>query len=158
MIKKLCEFNRRSEFILKVVRDLLKKDTPELHIMIIGHNKSLLKYLCDAIENRKIAPVGYYIGGMKEEELKKSESKKVIIATYAMASEGLDIKSLTSLIMASPKTDVCQSVGRILRTKHTSPLVVDIIDSHDIFEKQWKNRKQYYIKQKYHIISSNRDD
>jgi NDP-sugar pyrophosphorylase family protein len=46
-----------------------------------------------------------------------SESKKVIIATYAMASEGLDIKTLTTLIMASPKTDVCQSVGRILRVK-----------------------------------------
>ena len=86
------------------------------------------------------------------------ESKKVIIATYAMASEGLDIKTLTTLIMASPKTDVCQSVGRILRTKHTSPLVIDIIDSHDIFEKQWLKRRQYYIKQKYNIISSNNDD
>ena len=50
---------------------------------------------------------------MKEEDLKKSENKKIIIATYAMASEGLDIKSLTTLLMASPKTDVCQSVGRI---------------------------------------------
>ena len=55
MIKKLCEFNRRSEFILKVLINILKKDTSELHIMIIGHNKSLLKYLHDAIENRKIA-------------------------------------------------------------------------------------------------------
>ena len=56
--------------------------------------------------------------------------------------------------MASPKTDVCQSVGRILRTKHTSPLVVDIIDNHDIFVKQWQKRRQYYIKQKYNIIST----
>ena len=95
---------------------------------------------------------------MKEAELKKSEVKKVIIATYAMASEGLDIKTLTTLIMASPKTDVCQSIGRILRTKHTNPLVIDIIDKHDIFEKQWNKRKQYYIKQKYNIISSNNED
>jgi superfamily II DNA or RNA helicase len=56
--------------------------------------------------------------------------------------------------MASPKTDVCQSVGRILRTKHSSPMVVDIIDKHDIFEKQWHKRRQYYMKQKYNIISS----
>jgi superfamily II DNA or RNA helicase len=70
-----------------------------------------------------------------------------------MASEGLDIKTLTTLIMASPKTDVCQSVGRILRTKHSSPMVVDIVDSHDIFEKQWQKRRQYYMKQKYNIIS-----
>ncbi|GAI84958.1 unnamed protein product, partial [marine sediment metagenome] len=98
--------------------------------------------------------MGYYIGGMKEEQLKESEGKKIIIATYAMASEGLDIKTLTTLIMASPKTDVCQSVGRILRTKHTNPLVIDIIDQHDIFVKQWQKRRKYYIKQKYNIIST----
>ena len=90
---------------------------------------------------------------MKEPDLKLSESKKIIIATYAMASEGLDIKSLTTLIMASPKTDVCQSVGRILRTKHSSPLVIDIVDHHEIFQSQWSKRKQYYMKQKYNIYS-----
>ena len=122
--------------------------------MILAHNKTLITYLHKAIEHRCLATVGYYIGGMKESDLKVSEGKKVIIATYAMASEGLDIKTLTTLIMASPKTDVCQSIGRILRTKHTSPLVVDIIDKHDIFEKQWHKRRQYYMKQKYNIIST----
>jgi hypothetical protein len=69
-----------------------------------------------------------------------------------MASEGLDIKTLTTLIMASPKTDVCQSVGRILRVKHASPLVIDIIDPQDVFRSQWLKRQTYYIKQKYRII------
>jgi superfamily II DNA or RNA helicase len=89
---------------------------------------------------------------MKEAALKLSESKKVIIATYAMASEGLDIKTLTTLIMASPKTDVCQSVGRILRVKHAAPLVIDIIDPQDVFRAQWLKRQTYYIKQRYRII------
>jgi len=157
MISKICSYNHRSEFIIKVLQGELNKNNDQ-QIMILAHNKSLITYLFKAVEHRNIATVGYYIGGMKEADLKESESKKVIIATYAMASEGLDIKTLTTLIMASPKTDVCQSVGRILRTKHMSPLVVDIIDSHDIFEKQWMKRKQYYIKQKYHIISSNKED
>ena len=120
--------------------------------MILAHNRSLLEYFHDAIEHRKIASVGYYVGGMKEAALKLSESKNVIIATYAMASEGLDIKTLTTLIMASPKTDVCQSVGRILRVKHASPLVIDIIDPQDVFRSQWLKRQTYYIKQKYRII------
>ena len=157
MISKLCNYNRRSEFILKVLEEELKIN-PDQQIMILAHNKSLLTYLYDAIKHRSIAPVGYYLGGMKEADLKLSESKNIIVATYAMASEGLDIKTLTTLIMASPKTDVCQSVGRILRTKHTSPLVVDIIDGHDLFEKQWLKRRKYYIKQKYNIISSNNID
>jgi superfamily II DNA or RNA helicase len=120
--------------------------------MILAHNRSLLEYFHEAIEHRKIATVGYYVGGMKEAALKLSESKKVIIATYAMASEGLDIKTLTTLIMASPKTDVCQSVGRILRVKHASPLVIDIIDPQDVFRAQWLKRQTYYIKQKYKIV------
>ena len=76
----------------------------------------------------------------------------MIIATYAMASEGLDIKTLTSLILASPKTDVCQSVGRILRQKHSSPLVIDIIDAHDIFMSQWYKRRKYYKSQNYKVL------
>jgi hypothetical protein len=69
-----------------------------------------------------------------------------------MASEGLDIKTLTTLIMASPKTDVCQSVGRILRVKHAAPLVIDIIDPQDVFRSQWLKRQTYYIKQRYRIM------
>jgi superfamily II DNA or RNA helicase len=157
MISKLCNFNHRSEFIIKVLQNELQKN-PDQQIMILAHNKSLITYLFKAIEHRNIASVGYYIGGMKEADLKESENKKIIIATYAMASEGLDIKTLTTLLMASPKTDVCQSVGRILRTKHTQPLVIDIIDSHEIFTRQWQKRRQYYMKQKYNIISTKNNE
>ena len=94
---------------------------------------------------------------MKEKDLKESESKKVIIATYAMAAEGLDIKTLTTLIMATPKTDIEQSVGRILREKHSSPIVVDIVDKHDIFQKQWYKRKKFYEKKEYSIIRTSSD-
>jgi hypothetical protein len=69
-----------------------------------------------------------------------------------MASEALDIKTLTTLIMATPKTDIEQSVGRILREKHTNPIVVDIIDTHDLFKNQWKKRKTFYKKENYKII------
>ena len=152
MISKLCTYNHRSEFILSIIKTELLRD-PNQQIMILAHNKTLITYLHDAISHRGMATVGYYVGGMKEDALKESEGKKVIIATYAMASEGLDIKTLTTLIMASPKTDVCQSVGRILRTKHAAPLVIDVVDSHDIFVAQWRKRKSYYTKQKYKIVS-----
>ena len=151
MISKLCNYNRRSEFILQVLKDMLAEN-PDQQIMILGQYKSILKYLYDAITDREIASIGYYIGGMKEAALKESEKKKVILGTYAMAAEGLDIKTLTTLIMVTPKTDIEQSVGRILRVKHGSPVVVDIIDKHDIFEKQWLKRKAFYRKNGYNII------
>mgnify|MGYP003922649839 FL=1 len=156
MITKLCAYNRRSEFILRVLVDMLKEN-PGQQVMILAHNKSLLKYLYDAVSSREIATVGYYVGGMKEAALKESETKKVIIATYAMAAEGLDIKTLTTLIMATPKTDIEQSVGRILREKHSSPVVVDIVDKHDIFQKQWYKRKAFYAKKGYVMIRATSD-
>lgn len=151
MISKLCAYNHRSEFILKIIQDLLIEN-PSQQIMILAHNKSLLTYLYNAIEHRKISTVGYYIGGMKESALKESEGKTVIIATYSMAAEALDIKTLTTLIMATPKTDIEQAVGRILRAKHAKPIVVDIIDSHEPFLKQWGKRKVFYKKQNYKIL------
>jgi superfamily II DNA or RNA helicase len=156
MIKKLCEFNFRSEFILRVLKDLFEEN-PNQQIIVLGHNKSLLAYLHDAIQHRNIESVGYYVGGMKEKDLKITETKKIIIATYAMAEEGLDIKTLTTLLMATPKTDVRQAVGRILRQKHGTPLIIDIVDQHELFKRQWLKRKRYYKKQKYKIVSTDMD-
>ena len=156
MISKLCEYNRRSEFIIKVVVNLLN-DNPKQQIIILAHNRNLIKYLHDAIQHRNIASVGYYVGGMKEAALKESENKQVIVASYALASEGLDIKTLTTLIMSTPKTDIQQSVGRILREKHNQPIVVDIIDSHEPFKNQWKKRRAFYMKEKYKIMYTTSD-
>ena len=153
MISKLCGFYDRSNFILKVLKDTFLEDTNQ-QIIILAHNKCLLTYLFKAIDEDGYATVGYYVGGMKEKALKESESKNIIIATYSMASEALDIKTLTTLLMATPKTDVVQSVGRILRTKHTQPVVIDIIDKHDLFQRQWAKRKTYYHKQNYEIVKT----
>ena len=116
-----------------------------------------MTYIHDALKENEIS-VGYYVGGMKEADLKISETKKVVIATYSMASEGLDIKTLTTLILATPKTDVVQSVGRILRQKHDQPLVVDIVDSHDVFKNQFLKRRRFYNKQNYTIKRANHQD
>ena len=88
---------------------------------------------------------------MKPEKLKESEKKQIILATYAMAAEALDIKTLTTLVMATPKTDVTQSIGRILRVKDNNPLVIDIIDEHKVFKNQAKKRLVYYHKQNYEV-------
>jgi superfamily II DNA or RNA helicase len=150
MIVKLCEFGPRSDFIVKVLGDLLQEN-PDNQIMILCHNRSLLTYLYDSIMHRKLATVGYYVGGMKQAKLQETESKQIVLATYAMAAEALDIKTLSTLVMVTPKTDIIQSVGRILRVKHENPIIVDILDSHDNFQKQWLQRRRFYKKCNYRI-------
>ena len=153
MISKLCNFHDRSNFMLRVLKETFLADTKQ-QIIVLAHNKNLLTYLYKAIDEDSYATVGYYVGGMKEAALKESENKNIIIATYSMASEALDIKSLTTLLMATPKTDITQSVGRILRTKHAQPVVIDTIDKHDLFQRQWVKRQKYYHKQKYEIYKT----
>lgn len=150
MINKLCDFNGRSEFILKVLKNLLKEREGQ-QIMILAQNKSILIYLHDAIQHRDMATVGYYVGGMKKKALSETEKKQIVIATYAMASEGLDIKTLTTLILATPKTDITQAVGRILRKQDVDALVIDIVDQHGVFQRQWVKRRRIYKKSNYKI-------
>ena len=150
MITKISENEFRTMYIINLLKFELDTN-PNQQIMILAHTKSLINKLFDDLDEKYPGNVGLYIGGMKEEQLKLSESKQIIIATYSMASEGLDIKTLTTLIMATPKSDVCQSVGRILRSKHEKPLVIDILDMHDVFQNQFQKRKQYYHKKEYII-------
>ena len=130
-------------------------ENPKQQIMIIASYKNILKYIFDSINHNNIATVGYYVGGMKETALKTTESKQVVLATFAMASEGLDIKSLSTLFMVTPMTKIEQSVGRILRQKHEfNPVVVDIIDTHANFQRQWLKRKSFFKSQNYKIIQT----
>ena len=152
MISKLCAFIPRSEFIVKIAKDLILEN-PYKQIMILAHNRSLLSYLFDSISKINFASVGFYVGGMKIEHLNETESKQIVLATYAMAAEALDIKTLSVLIMATPKTDITQSVGRILRVKGNNPIIIDLIDPHEPFQNQWNQRKRYYKKNKYFIYN-----
>ena len=86
---------------------------------------------------------------MKQKHLQETESRQIVLATYAMAAEALDIKTLNTLVMVSPKTDIVQSVGRILRTRSNGKIIVDVIDPHDVFQNQWKKRKTFYNKSGY---------
>jgi superfamily II DNA or RNA helicase len=152
MISKISEFGPRNDFIVRVLEDLLKENS-RAQIMVLCHNRSMLTYLHDAIVHRGFATTGYYVGGMKQAKLQETENKQIVLATYAMAAEALDIKTLSILLMASPKTDIIQSVGRILRVKHENPVVVDIVDRHELFQHQWFKRRAFYKKCNYRIRS-----
>jgi hypothetical protein len=54
--------------------------------------------------------------------------------------------------LATPKTDIVQAVGRILRVKHERPLVIDIVDSHEVFLSQWQKRRKYYLANNYTVM------
>ena len=132
------------------------KPFEERQTIVLAHNLNILEYIYNKFVCKNLASIGYYVGGMKEHELLKSENKQIILATYAMASEGLDIASLNAEFLITPKTDVEQTIGRVLRAKHKTndPIIYDIYDSHEVFVKQWGKRKSYYKKNGYKIVET----
>ena len=113
----------------------------------------------EAIERDLPAEIrqGYYIGGMKEEVREAgAQTSRVLLASYAMASEAMNIKTLNTVILASPRKKVEQSTGRILRIKpeqrEVPPIIVDVVDCHGVYQGQWKKRAAYYRKCAYKIL------
>ena len=150
MINQISDFGPRRLFLMRVLQDLIQENS-EKQIMVLSHKRDLLDYLETEIVRSGFATVGQYVGGMKPAALQESEGKQIVLATYAMAAEALDIKSLNTLVMVSPKTDIIQSVGRILRTRCDGKIIVDIVDSHEVFQNQWKKRRAFYKKSIYGI-------
>jgi hypothetical protein len=67
----------------------------------------------------------------------------------------MNVKTLNTMIMVSPRKKVEQSTGRILRTqkdvREIPPLIIDLVDAHGVYQGQWGKRKAYYKKCAYKI-------
>lgn len=68
-------------------------------------------------------------------------------------SEGLDLPGLNTEILATPVSDVEQSIGRILRKfhEHINPIVIDLVDACGNFSKQAALRAKFYKEEDYEI-------
>ena len=93
----------------------------------------------------------------RNERRRTKKQKKRCCGNILNGSEGFDCKyPLDSIILTSPKSNIEQAVGRILRQEVKDrkfvPLVIDISDSFcSIFASQGKKRIKFYEKNKYNI-------
>jgi superfamily II DNA or RNA helicase len=152
MINNICEFEPRTTFIADTIRKVLGNEKNR-RVLVLSDRKAQLLSLSNNLILSGL-DVGFYWGGMKPSELKASEDKQVICATFSYASEGMDIPGLDTLVLASPKTDIEQSCGRILRRlNETPPLIIDVVDSFSyVFKGQAKKRVDFYKKKNFSII------
>ncbi len=153
LLSKIVESPDRTALIVEILKDLCKEPTRQ--ILVLSERKVLL----EAVEAALPATIkqGYYIGGMKEAVRERNAAEaQVLLATYSMASDALNIKTLNCVILASPRKRVEQSTGRILRQRPEertlAPLIVDIVDVHDVYNSMWRKRLDYYKNCGYQII------
>jgi superfamily II DNA or RNA helicase len=152
MVNNIANCPKRTKLIMdKVIYEINLNETRQF--LILSDRKQHLEDMYKIAQQSGITSVGYYVGGMKKEKLKENESCRILLGTYPMANEGLDIPTLNALVLSTPKSDIIQSVGRICRMKHENiqPLIIDIVDKFSIFENQSRKRFDVYKKKKYQI-------
>jgi superfamily II DNA or RNA helicase len=156
MVNNIASYLNRTKLIMtKVIEEIKSNDLRQ--ILILSDRKQQLEEMFKIAKENEIESVGYYVGGMKKEKLKENESCKILLGTFPMANEGLDIPSLNGLVLATPKSDIIQSIGRICRMKHENiqPIIIDIVDKFSIFDNQSNKRFNVYKKKKYKITDIN---
>lgn len=165
MITNMYKIDGRNKLIADIINSLRLKDGRKTLVLSgrIEHLKQLKKMVDDMIKAEIDAEIcgeneystAFYIGGMKDYELKESAEADILFATYSMAEEGLDIDGLNTLVLATPKKNIIQSIGRIMRKPiaegDINPLVIDIVDNVSCFKNWGYQRNKYYKSKKYTI-------
>jgi len=152
MINKVVEYEPRNTMVAGLIEDLADEEGRQILIMTdrVGHTKTLFDLLPDHKKDMACI-LGRDVPAKTRAEW--CASKKILIATYQMTKEGFDVATLNTLVMATPRPDVDQIVGRILRVekkgRKVDPLIVDIVD--ESFRRQFQERLSLYKKRNYTV-------
>jgi superfamily II DNA or RNA helicase len=153
MINKLAECEDRTRWLVEILKDVLE-ESPHRQVLVltdrVQHTKDLYAALPPTLQSSS-AILSQAISAAKRTEFCGSCS--VLLATYAMCKEGFDVPTLNTLLMATPRPDVDQIVGRILRVEKSArtvpPLILDVVDPQ--FRRQFQERNALYKKRSYAV-------
>ena len=158
LIRFLCSSEPRNRMIIEQMILALKADRT---VLVLSERLNHLDTLNAMLfrmwgeDDGPVPGVGFYVGGMSENALSESSRMRCIFATKQMASEGLDIPQLDTLVLATPMSDIEQARGRILRPLYSdgrlgekkTPIILDIRDDRvKKFQKLGESRDRQYRK------------
>ena len=153
MITEVTEMHDRNTLILTTIKSATRGTR---QVLVLSDRR----LHCEWLHERFKETSGLYMGGMKEEELAKSSRKQIIFATFSQAHEGLDIPSLDTVILATPKSDIVKSIGRIMREtsgKKNNPRIYDIVDQWSVFFAMYNKRLKVYRQGGFNILNKTND-
>jgi len=140
MINVLTELEDRNRLIVTTAEEAFAEGR---RVLILSDRREH----CFELQRKLGSKSALYIGGMKEEDLAVSARSPIVIATFQLAHEGLDIPALDTVILATPKSDIKQSIGRIMREtkgKVNDPLIFDVADHWSVFHAMYRKRLKVY--------------
>lgn len=161
LLTQIVEYAPRNERIIDRIHALTRDAGGMRKILVLSERIKHLQVFEAGLLARGIPKesIAYYVGGMKEEPREAGAARaRVLLASYQMASEAMNIKTLNTVVLASPRKKIEQSTGRILRTRKEDrvvmPLIVDVVDSHPGYQRRWMKRRQHYKACAYTIVDA----
>ena len=153
LLNTITEYEPRTRYLIPAIKQAYDEKRKTL---ILSDRRDHLLMWERLLKEAGAPDVAFYVGGMKQNALEKSEEAQILLGTYSMAAEGMNIPTLNTIVLSTPKSNVEQSVGRILRQKKDerqfNPLIIDILDQpHDCFVSQFRKRHDYFKKCGYKI-------
>ena len=154
LINYLAENGKRNYIISNDIEELMRQG----HSIIVlsdrvEHLNALKQTLSEWGKLETVILHGKVKKADREQALEDMRTKKkhILLATYSLAKEGLDVPCLDRLLLATPVKDyaiVVQSVGRIARVCEDkgTPVVYDYVDDIGFLENMWKKRCTSYKK------------
>lgn len=149
--------DQRNAFITKILLDRVKDNRK---VLVLSDRVYQCERLYDFFKkNCKTEHTSdTFIGKKSRDKLDKAMECDVIFATYGIFKEGVDCPKLDTLIFATPKTDITQAIGRILRQKNDNhPEVIDIVDHIGPLKNQFYKRNRYYKGKNYSVVYYDQD-
>ncbi len=137
MVNHLVDIPERNALILQTVRDCIKRGR---RILLLSDRRAHCEWFHEQLS---ASSSGLYLGGMTAEQHEQAAKKQVVIATFTLAYEGLDIPALDTLFLVTPHSDVKQAVGRITRTPGHKE-VYDVVDNWSVFGPMFYRRNRVY--------------
>jgi len=151
MVNKLTACEDRTAWLCRIIDDVMDTDRQMLVLSDrVQHCEDLLAGLTPELQEKACILSTSVKSDVRTEYCK---TKAILIATYSMCKEGFDVATLNTLLMATPRPDIDQIVGRILRVEKKGrvvhPLIVDIVDPQ--FRRQFGQRNSLYKKREYRV-------
>ena len=142
---------------LQIVRDIQVLAYAKHSIILLSdrveHLKEIYNTILEPYQDDAVILHGKVKKADREQALEDMRNKKkhILLATYQLAKEGLDVPCLDRLLLATPVKDyaiVVQSVGRIARVcdDKGTPVVYDYVDDIGFLQGMWKKRCTHYRK------------
>ena len=139
----------------------------ERQILILASEKEHIDSFYDRLIRSGFSAemIGVYVGGenkrLTSEEKLELLARRILIGTYPMAGEGLDVPTLNVVAFLTPRSSITdQAIGRALRDKlspEIMPVVLDFVDDWcRMAYNMHQNRNRSY--QFYNAIRKNFDD